>query len=114
MTNEVEVVTGKSSTLAYGETGTQYMMHTAVSGGSCLQEFVSRLGLKPGQRVLDVGCGIGGSCFLMAQQNDVYVHGVDLSVNMVLVALDRAAANDRGSKVWCPSDVITASLFITR
>ena len=67
--------------------------------GLCLQGFVSRLGLTPGQRVLDIGCGIGGSGFYMAQQCDVYVHGVDLSVNMVLVALDRAAANDKGSKV---------------
>lgn len=31
------------------------------------QEFVKQLSLKPGQSVLDVGCGIGGSAFLMTQ-----------------------------------------------
>lgn len=66
---------------------------------AALQEFAGRLSLKAGQHVLDVGCGIGGGCFLMAQQYDVYVHGVDLSVNMILVALDRAAAIETGSKV---------------
>jgi 2-polyprenyl-3-methyl-5-hydroxy-6-metoxy-1,4-benzoquinol methylase len=55
-----------------------------------VQEFVARLGLQPGERVLDVGCGIGGSDFYMASQHSVYVHGIDLSVNMVLIALERA------------------------
>ncbi|KAK9864301.1 hypothetical protein WJX84_007766, partial [Apatococcus fuscideae] len=71
----------------------------STGGLQTTQEFIDRLNLKPGQHVLDVGCGIGGGCFLMAQQHAVSVHGVDLSVNMVLVALDRAAANDKGSKV---------------
>jgi ubiquinone/menaquinone biosynthesis C-methylase UbiE len=31
------------------------------------QEFVKMLNLEPGQRVLDVGAGIGGSAFLMAE-----------------------------------------------
>ena len=32
-----------------------------------LQEFVGMLGLKKGQKVLDVGCGIGGGDFYMAK-----------------------------------------------
>ena len=31
------------------------------------KEFVSRLDLQPGQKVLDVGCGIGGSAFYMVK-----------------------------------------------
>ncbi len=40
--------------------------------------------------MLDVGCGIGGGDFYMSEQYGVHVHGVDLSVNMVLIALEKA------------------------
>lgn len=56
------------------------------------------LKLKPNERVLDVGCGIGGGDFYMAEKYDVFVHGIDLSVNMVLIALERASQAKR-SKV---------------
>jgi len=48
------------------------------------------LDLKPGQKVLDVGCGIGGGDFYMAENYDVHVRGIDLSVNMVSFAIERA------------------------
>lgn len=55
-----------------------------------VQEFAEQLALQSGDRVLDVGCGIGGGDFLMASRYGAYVHGIDLSVNMVLGALERA------------------------
>lgn len=51
---------------------------------------MDRLDLKPGQNVLDVGCGIGGGDFYMADKYDVHVVGIDLSINMVSFALERA------------------------
>lgn len=51
---------------------------------------MDKLALRPEERVLDVGCGIGGGDFHMAAEQGVYVHGIDLSVNMVLIALERA------------------------
>jgi len=38
---------------------------------------------KPGSYVLDVGCGIGGSAFLMDKDYGATVRGVDLSKNMI-------------------------------
>lgn len=53
------------------------------------QDFLIKLGLEPGQRVLDVGCGTGGSAFFMARHYGVSVHGIDLSSNMIDIAQDR-------------------------
>jgi phosphoethanolamine N-methyltransferase len=43
----------------------------------------------PGMRVLDVGCGLGGAAFLMAQAFDARVHAIDLSQNMLQIAEER-------------------------
>ncbi|XP_075425983.1 uncharacterized protein LOC142465681 isoform X2 [Ascaphus truei] len=54
------------------------------------QEFISMLNLQPGQRVIDVGCGIGGGDVYMAKTYGVEVLGMDLSSNMVEIAMERA------------------------
>lgn len=62
----------------------------STGGIDTTKEFVAMLDLKPGQKVLDVGCGIGGGDFYMAENFDVDVIGIDLSVNMIAFALERA------------------------
>ncbi|XP_070565546.1 uncharacterized protein [Ptychodera flava] len=57
------------------------------------KECIKMLALKPGQKVLDVGCGIGGAAFHMAETYGVEVLGVDLSCNMIEIAMERAAAS---------------------
>ncbi|XP_050216695.1 phosphomethylethanolamine N-methyltransferase isoform X3 [Mercurialis annua] len=62
----------------------------STGGIETTKEFVAKLDLKPGQKVLDVGCGIGGGDFYMAENFDVEVTGIDLSVNMISFALEHA------------------------
>lgn len=47
--------------------------------------------LQPGARVLDVGCGVGGSTYFISETYNCHVHGLDLSVNNILFALERAS-----------------------
>ncbi|ROT78692.1 uncharacterized protein [Penaeus vannamei] len=65
--------------------------HTWVSTGgeATSKDLLIKMGLRPGMRVLDVGCGTGGSAFYMARHYGVHVHGVDLSTNMIDIAKDR-------------------------
>ena len=50
------------------------------------QTFVNKLKLTPGMKVLDIGCGTGGSAFYLAKHYGVEVLGVDLSQNMLDIA----------------------------
>lgn len=62
----------------------------STGGIETTKEFVDKLELKAGQKVLDVGCGIGGGDFYMAETFGVEVTAIDLSVNMISFALERA------------------------
>ncbi|NP_001414863.1 phosphoethanolamine N-methyltransferase 1 isoform 2 [Triticum aestivum] len=64
--------------------------YVSTGGFETTKEFVDKLDLKAGQKVLDVGCGIGGGDFYMAETYDVHVLGIDLSINMVSFAIERA------------------------
>ncbi|XP_029917783.1 phosphoethanolamine N-methyltransferase 3-like isoform X2 [Myripristis murdjan] len=66
--------------------------YVSTGGPSTTKEFVDLLNLRPGQRVLDIGCGIGGGNFYMAKTFGVEVLGLDLSENMVDIAMERAIA----------------------
>lgn len=67
--------------------------YVSTGGQSTTTEFVEKLQLQPGERVLDVGCGIGGGDFYMARQFGVSVVGVDLSTNMIHRALEESMKN---------------------
>lgn len=49
-------------------------------------ELAERAQLQPGQRVLDVGCGLGGSARHLAAEHGCDVTGVDLTAEYVAVA----------------------------
>lgn len=58
-------------------------------GEAMARELVERLGLTSGDRVLDAGCGLGGSAFLMAREFGARVDAIDLSRNMIAMATRR-------------------------
>ena len=55
------------------------------------RHLAAKLLLEPGQRVLDVGSGWGGLAIYLAQQCDVEVTGITLSLEQLRVAQRRAA-----------------------
>lgn len=55
-----------------------------------LARVAAKLDLKPGERVLDVGCGWGAILLYLAAHCDARVHGVTLSARQREVALARA------------------------
>jgi len=55
-------------------------------GKRCAIELIEKLDVEPGGRVLDAGCGLGGSAFLMKQQFSLDVDAIDLSDNMLALA----------------------------
>lgn len=69
--------------LAYGR-------HFVSPGGrEASRALIERMALPAGSRVLDVGCGLGGSAFLMAELFDFTVDAIDLSHNMIAIAKER-------------------------
>lgn len=55
-----------------------------------LRHIAAKLDLRPGQRVLDIGCGWGGMAIYLAQNFDVHVTGVTLSTEQLALAQQRA------------------------
>jgi cyclopropane-fatty-acyl-phospholipid synthase len=56
------------------------------------RHIAAKLMLKPGQRVLDIGCGWGGMALYLAQVADVEVLGVTLAEEQLKLARERAEA----------------------
>jgi len=73
--------------LVYGEN------FVSPGGLKLAREMIGRMSLQPGDRVLDVGCGLGGSSFVMASEFGLRADGIDLSRNMLTLANRKLAAN---------------------
>ena len=64
-----------------------------------LRLLAAKLCLKPGQRVLDIGCGWGDMALYLAKMEDVEVLGVTLSKEQHALATERAAAEGLSDRV---------------
>jgi cyclopropane-fatty-acyl-phospholipid synthase len=58
-----------------------------------------KLGLRPGERVLDVGCGWGSFAIHVAERHDVHVTGITLSEPQARIAQERVRERGLGDRV---------------
>jgi len=63
------------------------------------RHIAAKLGLQPGQKVLDIGCGWGGMALYLAAVADVEVLGVTLSTEQLAIAKARAEAAGLADRV---------------
>lgn len=83
-----------------------------VRGREATVELARRASLDPGSRVLDVGCGLGGSARYLAAEHQCRVTGIDLTQEYVevanalaeMVGLSDRAAFKRASALEMPFD----------
>jgi len=64
-----------------------------------LAHIAAKLALRPGQHVLDIGCGWGGLAMYLAEAADVRVTGITLSEEQLALARERVAAAGLASRV---------------
>ena len=55
------------------------------------RHIAAKLDLRPGHRVLDIGCGFGGMALFLARNYGVHVTGITLSTEQLKIARERAA-----------------------
>ncbi len=55
------------------------------------RHIAAKLDIRPGHRVLDIGCGFGGTALFLARNYGVHVTGITLSTEQHKIARERAA-----------------------
>lgn len=81
-----------------------------VGGRQATVAFAQQFGLRPGMRLLDIGCGLGGAARYFAHEQGCRVNGIDLSAEYVNVAnalaarvgLDETVVCEQGSALALP------------
>jgi cyclopropane-fatty-acyl-phospholipid synthase len=81
---------------AYFQTGTETLEDAQRAKK---RHIAAKLDLRPGQRVLDIGCGWGGMALTLARDHDVHVQGITLSREQLAVARRRAKEDNLSGQV---------------
>ncbi|MCX7143013.1 MAG: class I SAM-dependent methyltransferase, partial [Proteobacteria bacterium] len=72
-----------------------------VGGRLATVAFAEQFALRPGMRLLDIGCGIGGAARYFASEHGCQVTGIDLSAEYAAVANALAARVGLSERVSC-------------
>lgn len=81
-------------------------------GDRTMEAFVTGIekSLSPGNRVVELGCGLGGPANFLANKYDVKVTGIDISPDMIAECKARQASQNANVDFVCAS-MADASLF---
>ncbi|HRQ60832.1 MAG TPA: methyltransferase domain-containing protein [Alphaproteobacteria bacterium] len=60
--------------------------HMHIGGKKATAHFAEKINFKPGEKVLDIGCGLGGPARFIAQEYGVSMAGIDLSPDNIASA----------------------------
>jgi ubiquinone/menaquinone biosynthesis C-methylase UbiE len=88
-TTTPDISTLKANLRATWMAGDFGVVARTISGSA--DDFIARLGIPPGSRVLDIACGTGNSALPLARAGAI-VTGVDIATNLLEQARERAAA----------------------
>ena len=90
----------KQYSCAYFPTGKETLEQAQIEKKN---HIIKKLNIKPGQTVLDIGCGWGGLAIEIAERYDVQVKGITLSENQARIA--RQNASDAGLSARVSFDI---------
>ena len=68
------------------------------------ERLLKQLAIKPGMRVLDLGCGLGSTCRYLARKYNCTVVGLDRDPEMIIQARARSRGRRYASIEYCEAD----------
>ena len=79
-------------------------------GLDAVKGFCKRLRMRQGMKILEVGSGLGGSAFYLAETFGAEVLGLDVSAQMVALSTERAAEKGLSNVSFRRGDIRTSDL----